>query len=223
MNTFRWREHSYNVDVTPVMLIENVIDKDKCKEISDQIITFMEYDLQNSPSDFLKNTNPGCWRGYPHIAEEGIPGLSEENKQLLFDIIDTAGKKYLSSIPVPEHMRGLKTNFDQSSFELLAWANVNEPGSTNVVHTHTGSLLSGVMYFNAEDTGLIEFMPQNYLQGINHPAWPYHGTFKHEPNDGDILLFPGYLAHHVEVNTSDHQRINMAFNATWRPAGMPIP
>jgi len=34
----------------------------------------------------------------------------------------------------------------------------------------------------------------------------------HEPNDGDILLFPSYLLHEVTINTSAKKRITIGFN-----------
>ncbi len=45
-----------------------------------------------------------------------------------------------------------------------------------------------------------------------HPCWPYFGSAKYYPEDGDLMLFPSYLAHYVEPNPSFRQRINMAFN-----------
>jgi ectoine hydroxylase-related dioxygenase (phytanoyl-CoA dioxygenase family) len=35
----------------------------------------------------------------------------------------------------------------------------------------------------------------------------------HQPSDGDILCFPSYLLHDVDINRSNRQRITIAFNA----------
>ena len=44
------------------------------------------------------------------------------------------------------------------------------------------------------------------------PNMPYSKMIEHEPNDGDILLFPSYLLHEVTVNTSAKKRITVGFN-----------
>jgi ectoine hydroxylase-related dioxygenase (phytanoyl-CoA dioxygenase family) len=67
----------------------------------------------------------------------------------------------------------------------------------------------------AKDTGVLEFVPHNYINKFTHPAWPYHGVSRYEPEDGDILIFPSYLLHRVERNTGNKQRITMAFDLSF--------
>ena len=32
------------------------------------------------------------------------------------------------------------------------------------------------------------------------------------PNDGDLIIWPGWIPHEVEENPASHERINFAFN-----------
>ncbi len=40
---------------------------------------------------------------------------------------------------------------------------------------------------------------------------------QYHPEDGDILLFPSHLLHSVEPNPEDRERINIAFNISYKP------
>ena len=42
---------------------------------------------------------------------------------------------------------------------------------------------------------------------------PHASMIGHDPRDGDTLCFPSYLLHDVSLNTSDRNRVTIAFNA----------
>ena len=218
MNTFGWKIQHDNIDVTPVTLIENALSKQKCAEISEQILEYKE--KYYNEEGFGEDNNPGCWRGFPHMEQDDTNGLSAENKQLIFDTIMQAFKVYKQSWPETKFLRTTswqKNMFDEENIDISAWANINDKGAGNVVHAHAGAVASGCLYFQSSDTGPIEFYNNNYLQGYSHPTWPYNGTMRYYPNEGDILMFPSYLLHAVEANPSEKQRINMAFNYQYMP------
>jgi hypothetical protein len=216
MNRFRWKIDSDVIDASPVTVIKNVFDEKKCKELSEQIVIFRDSLEKNNP--FQEDSNPNCWRGFPHLAPQGTAGLSEENKKLIHDCIIEACNIYKQTWVAPKNLKTIsafQNLFDQSKFEIQAWANINDQGGANIAHSHTGSLFSGVLYFQAQNTGAIEFYNQNYLYGVTHPLWPYHGGMTHNPEDGDMILFPAYLLHSVQANPNQKQRINMAFNVNY--------
>ncbi len=98
------------------------------------------------------------------------------------------------------------------------WGNISGGDAWNAPHNHLPCQWSGVFYVDVEESikdnqpkdrhGLIEFM--NPLPLGRHYHRPSVVTYK--PEDGMILIFPGYLMHLVHPNLSDSQRISIAFN-----------
>ena len=204
---------SFNIiEQTGILQIKSAFTKDECAEISRQILAYKTASTKNDDGVMLLNVNRGCWMGRPQENN----GISPEMANLLITNILTACDQYLSYLPKPTNMNTLNTDYlDKTQWHVRAWCNVNESGSENFMHSHPGKVISGVIYFQAEGTGNIEFTPLNYLHKLSNPAWPFHGTSSYNPADGDMLLFPSYLLHVIHRNDSDKQRINMAFDAVY--------
>lgn len=102
-----------------------------------------------------------------------------------------------------------------------AWLNVNEKGHSNANHTHPGATYSGVFYVtsnNTGDIGVINFQRSNAHEVActildmpqQHSQWKYQRQFL--PIQNRLYLFPPYLSHSVEPNSTDDTRIILAFN-----------
>ena len=117
---------------------------------------------------------------------------------------------YIKSIP-------LTTNFQI----LSMWANVNGYKDYNLIHTHGGSVISGVYYLkNPKNSGDLFFVNPaceviEYLWGCcikeytqqNSPHWNIL------VEEGDLVLFPSWLRHGVKPNLNKKEnRISIAFN-----------
>lgn len=199
------------LEQTNILRIKSAFTKEQCKDITEQILAYKALGPINEDREMLHNANTDCWMGQPHFHG----GFRPDTQQLLIDTFLKACNEYYKSMPCPANIdTGTYTGLNNNAWEVWAWANVNEPGSENREHTHTGSFMSAVVYFQAEGTGRIEFMPYNYVYKMTHVKWPYYGVSYYEPEDGDILLFPSFLLHKIERNLSNKQRVNMAFNAT---------
>tara|TARA_R110002020_G_scaffold147984_3_gene323704 strand:- start:1528 stop:2130 length:603 start_codon:yes stop_codon:yes gene_type:complete len=106
------------------------------------------------------------------------------------------------------------------------WANINYPGSFNRTHMHPNSNWSGVYYIKVPDNS-----------GLLHLEDPRHGSnmifpkqlgldkmptrlwrqTNYTPIEGRLLMFPAFLAHHVDVNDSKKKgekgwRVSVSFN-----------
>lgn len=192
-------------EVTNIVHIKNALNSDICKKIVDQVLAYKNI-TPASP-----DTSENCWRGDPHTNK----GLTDDVNSLLRDLIAESYHFYQGTMPLPKTFataEGIKKQYNLENPGIAAWFNVNDKGGGNMIHIHAGSYLSGCLYFQSTSTGYIEFYTQNYLYKNMHPCWPYFGSAKYFPEDGDLLLFPSYLAHYVEPNPSTRQRINMAFN-----------
>ena len=215
MNKFLLKVTDTCIDYTPVTIIKNAITKKQANEIATQVIEYSKTDHSKQFQEFTEDNNPGTWRGFPLNAPDNVPGLTKENKDIIQSTIMEAGKHYQASWPDAPEIRVTtwqRSVFSESDVDVNVWFNINQKGSENMIHAHHGSYYSGVFYFQAEGTGIIRLYPDNYLTGNTHPMWPYKGTMTHEPEDGDLLLFPGHLQHDVAANPSEKPRVNCAFN-----------
>jgi uncharacterized protein (TIGR02466 family) len=103
----------------------------------------------------------------------------------------------------------------------VMWANINNKYSYHSSHIHPNSYYSGVYYVKVpKNSGKILFTdPRNSIR-----------TFELEPSEkqkfsdavirqvpidpfnGGLVLFPSWLAHEVEQQLSDDERVSIAFN-----------
>jgi len=109
--------------------------------------------------------------------------------------------------------------------KLLFWAAILRPGDNHDRHVHEGSICSGVLYVStADDAAPIVFsdprgahrhyydLPDDVSRLLNrrntagdvqaalsfeHSQAPFIGQTALFPRDGDMVLFPSYLAHQV--------------------------
>jgi uncharacterized protein (TIGR02466 family) len=100
------------------------------------------------------------------------------------------------------------------------WINANPIAGFNRPHIHPDDLFAGVYYVSVpENSGSIIFknpainlqyhVRESLVENINQfiaPNWVL------KPKPGMLLLFPGWLEHYVEPNTSTEDRISIAFN-----------
>ena len=98
------------------------------------------------------------------------------------------------------------------------WINVNRPLSYNHPHTHNGSHISGVYVVKKPlDSGnFFMYDPRVQLNGIVEPKTTMGKRLKiYNMQEGDILFFPSWLSHSVDLNNSNEDRITISFNLNW--------
>ena len=100
-----------------------------------------------------------------------------------------------------------------------AWANVNPPGGSNTTHVHGNSVLSAVYYVEThgpEQGPLIFCDPRpgamQYTPLIKEINDINTQNIERVPQDHDLLLFPPWLPHRVDLNKSKKRRISVAVN-----------
>lgn len=98
------------------------------------------------------------------------------------------------------------------------WATVNAPGRGHMVHTHPNSFLSGV-YYAATRAGAdtINFHDPRSQTGIMRPPVTELTASNAdqaviEVAEGTLLLFPSWLPHSVDCNSSNANRVSVSFN-----------
>ena len=166
--------------------------------------------------------------------EERGPALTrQEFKKITTDkyLLNGTRKPFLAIQSfIENHLKEFSTNIlginvNETPIAITqSWLNKYEPTAFNVVHHHTNSIISGVLYINCLE------LPNNETDGINFlntghkmfrdielPATQptmFSAIMHHVPVVvGDLLLFPSSVNHSVDINeTPDQTRISLSFN-----------
>ena len=167
----------------------------------DDMIKYAQDIKKQTNQQQLNFSNAGCWRhefNYPDIQ-----WLVDE----LRNLTNTAIETYAKSDPL--YNEKLKS---YGAPEVNYWTNINEVGSKNSLHDHRLHHYVAVYYLQGKDTGdIVWHNPMNLTESC-HPHAPFTSRYSYSPNDGDLILWPAWVPHETEVNSSDKQRINIAFN-----------
>ena len=98
------------------------------------------------------------------------------------------------------------------------WAIINKKNDFNVLHSHPNAFLSAAYYVSApENCGkfIIEHLnmaKRNFYPEVVQNNKLNEQAAEFEVNEGDLLIFPGYLLHKVGMNGSDQDRVVISFN-----------
>lgn len=98
------------------------------------------------------------------------------------------------------------------------WANISRRGHSHPAHYHPNNFLSGSYYVNVSPgSNAIRFYdprPQCNLivPPVRDPSRSNPQQLSLSVNTGSLVLFPAWLAHSVDPNSSDQTRISIAFN-----------
>lgn len=106
-----------------------------------------------------------------------------------------------------------------NTFRITAlWANIVMPRTGHRMHSHPNNLLSGVYYVQTHDgADTINFHDPRSQTGIIRPPITELTAENTDQvvvkvKDGTLLLFPAWLPHSVDANTSNKARISISFN-----------
>jgi len=166
-------------------------------------INYTTADLTSLEQQIIKlSEGPGV-----DISNDGGWQSRDHNLKLVNDLVGIHIKKYFRMLG-NEHQEYTITS---------QWANINDPGTANIMHTHGDADFSGIVYINVtEDSGDL------FIHNLHAPVkniikqFPFAmnaGTgHKIAPENGMVVLFPGNTPHSVLVNRSAENRISVAFN-----------
>ena len=103
-----------------------------------------------------------------------------------------------------------------------AWGNISGPGSNHHKHTHPNNYLSCVYYVaTAEGCNTINFYDPREQVGLIRPSVSEKTIDNAEDislmvSPGDLVIFPHWLRHNVSTNTSQVERVSIAFNLMFK-------
>ncbi len=107
---------------------------------------------------------------------------------------------------------------DLDGLHLVAWANVLRAGDVFSPHRHAGSAWSGAWYLDVGDGPgghLVLEDPRAGAGVLDSPLLDQAegAALSLAPQTGTLVVFPGWLLHHVTPYAGDLPRISLSFNA----------
>ena len=170
--------------------------------------------------EVLRNTSR-CWSGFSDL--KGWSSLEAEMRLAAADLLVGHG------MPEAEARRRAVLA------PLVTWASVHSAGSSHPAHIHADSTVSGVYYARVpEGSGGIEFVDPRGVTALVQgpkgeselPKPPFTHGMAVDVSEGELVVFPGYLPHSVEVmvaplehGQSSSSRVSISFNLLggWEP------
>jgi uncharacterized protein (TIGR02466 family) len=190
-----------DVDVYP--LFSTPLYKTNLKRSDDDILTFTG--TQNFK--FLEQVKNG------YVSENVYVLETPELKQLKSEIQNNVDFFVYDVLGVDNSIKFNMTN---------SWIMKHKTGHWAQEHFHTHSLITGIYYFDVRsDSGNITFTKNKMFVNIFSPFFsiPFgkKTNFSEDkititPKNGDLLLFPSHLLHHVSTNLSENERHCLTFN-----------
>ena len=174
------------------------------KNLNKELIEYI-YKLYENDAEGIERSNRGGWHSKNFR-------LTEENS-----IQNKFAIKAQEYILDTFNQMGWKTE-DQKIRIREMWSIINKKNDFNVIHTHPNSYLSAAYYVKApKNCGRFQVENPNIAKRHSFPDIKSKNELNHdvagiEIDEGDLLIFPGYLPHKVGKNNSDEDRIVISFN-----------
>lgn len=110
---------------------------------------------------------------------------------------------------VPEYVTNRSYDFKIDS----SWLTLNLKNHYSHSHHHGDADISGVYYVktNGNDGDLV-FENPNRLISTSYLLNTWQESMHYKPEIGKLILFPGWMVHRVEKNSSNDERISFSFN-----------
>jgi uncharacterized protein (TIGR02466 family) len=145
------------------------------------------------------------------------PGAGWQSAQTLHELDDFQDLVTCVRHTVTAILRFLRIGYD--AFEITAcWATILARGAEHKAHWHPNNFLSGVYYVQTHaGADTINFHDPRNQTGILRPPVVELTAENTDQvvvrvTDGTLLVFPSWLRHSVDANTSEKERISISFN-----------
>ncbi len=175
----------------------------------------------------FENFNPELSKYIYNLNQSDETGITRSNKggwhSKDFDLRDGNSIQVKFALEIQKYILntfrelGWKTENKKIQIQSM-WAIINKKDDFNVIHSHPNSFLSAAYYVKApKNCGRFQVENPNSIK--KHISPEIANENEHnvllagiEINEGDLLIFPGYLPHKVARNQSNEDRIVISFN-----------
>lgn len=180
----------YPFHVTPYYCV--VIENDKLQKEIQSVLEKIKFQY-----------NPG-WGKTQQLSDYSF----ESN---IIDEFDMEVLKECFKPHIQNYCESLQFKLDKFNY-TTSWFTLNQKNDYSHSHNHVADI-SGCYYFktNGDDGNIFFRHPLNFL-AINRNYDSFAFLVKEKPQIGKLLLFPGWMEHGVERNTTESDRISLSFN-----------
>ena len=171
-------------------------------------------DLNISLIKYIYKLNEGNTTG---IGKSTIGGWHSPN----FDLERNEPRIFVNAIKQSLNQAFIDMSWDVKSHKVKItgmWSIINKIGASNARHTHPNSFLSAAYYVKApKNCGEIMFHDPRSAPSFRRPKIIQDNLLNASqisivPEEGLLVLFPSWLHHSVQANTSNKERIVISFN-----------
>ena len=190
------------INIMPIFI--NFLAVDSLRLDNRKIEQFCLERRKNSPGRVI--SNGGGWQ-----SDNLDPATTPELTELIAEV-DKKLNEVHRAFDLHPSMRQVITE---------AWININGRGHFNYSHDHPGSLFSAVYYVKGgADKGELELktpITAHTYTISSEMVGSFNAFTGHAmvipPITGDLVIFPSWLLHRVNMSRSDEERISIAFNS----------
>jgi len=145
-----------------------------------------------------ENSNRNGWQS---------PGFGNGAPLLVFEALSAQVIEFANTVSASEQ---LGVQFRMANW----WANINDAGAYNVVHSHPGTDLAVIYYpkVSAKSGNLMLVRNDSALSSSLFNNKRQELSFPIQPQAGRAYAFPAWFLHYVEPSQDDECRVSVAFN-----------
>ena len=173
--------------------------------------TSIERGLTKQELQFVKEQKKHCFKNEGNINSKDSYILNRKEFKNIKKFLDKQCQKYLDTIICPSNK--VKLYITQS------WLNYTETNQYHHKHEHPNSVVSGVLYLDADETNDRILFTSNRGYQLMSPivnkkkfnVWNSE-TWFFPVKTGNLFMFPSSTTHQVQIKKGNNTRISLAFN-----------
>ena len=171
-------------------------------------ITKLKRDFSSEENQFTNKIKSECHKNAGNYTSNDTNILSNKQYSSLRKELNKIIKDYFNKVLCSSNI--IKPYITQS------WLNYTDTNQFHHIHRHANSLVSGIVYMNADkNNDTIEFQSNRYNM-IEPEAKKFNmfntTTWWFPVDTGEVFLFPSSLSHYVNTKKGTNTRISLAFN-----------
>ena len=169
-------------------------------------------EVQNELNECITDINFGMrdgWSSTHYLSDPHFQSnlIIESNLNIFKSEIEKHLKEYCIKTGVPAGSNG---SWNDNYSIISSWFALFKKGNYAHIHNHGDCDIAGVYYFKkSSDDG--SFFFTSPVPSLDSSCFRT-GRVVLNPNEGEIILFPGWLNHGVETNDTDEDRCSISFN-----------
>lgn len=158
--------------------------------------------------DFANFNKTSTYQNSGNVTSNERYILNHKRMEGVKEFIDSAIKIYVDELIKPVH--------DVEFYTTQSWFNYTNTFGHHHSHNHGNSIISGVLYFNADSNfdNITFFNPNHKRIVFAHKEFTQHNSssWRMPAKTGMLYLFPSEIYHEVSTKFGENERISLAFN-----------